>query len=89
MNLEEIQNWRKRLIFRSWHRGTREMDLIMGSFADCHVPDFTETDLQGYESLLETSDPELYNWIAGVETPPANLVTPLLEKLLTHQYTKG
>lgn len=65
------------------------MDLIMGSFADQHVSSFTEIDLQGYEALLDTSDPELYNWIAGVEAPPANLVTPLLEKLLAHQYSKG
>lgn len=84
--LEDIQNWRKRLIFRSWHRGTREMDLIMGSFADSHVQGFTESDLTAYEDLLETGDPDLYNWISGVEAPPANLVTPLLEKLLAHKY---
>lgn len=65
------------------------MDLIMGSFADAHVPGFTEIDLEAYEVLLDTSDPDLYNWIAGVEQPPANLMTPLLEKLMAHQYTKG
>ena len=86
MTLEELQNWRKRLIFRSWHRGTREMDLLMGSFADQNVLSFTETELMTYESLLETPDPDLYNWIAGVEVPPANLVTPMLERFLIHKY---
>jgi antitoxin CptB len=89
MTLEELENWRKRLIFRSWHRGTREMDLIMGSFADIHIHDFTEIDLQAYEAILELGDPDLYNWISGVERPPANLVTPLLEKLIAHQYIRG
>ncbi len=84
--LEELNNWRKRLIFRSWHRGTREMDLIMGSFADRNVSAFTESELAAYETLLETPDPDLYNWIAGVETPPANLLTPMLERFLSHRF---
>lgn len=62
------------------------MDLIMGSFADRNVPGFTEVELQAYEVLLETEDPDLYNWIAGVQLPPANLMTPLLEKLMAHKY---
>lgn len=62
------------------------MDLIMGSFADRHIPDFTESDLTAYEDLLETGDPDLYNWISGVKAPPANLITPLLEKLMSHKY---
>ncbi len=86
MTLEEIHNWRKRLIFRSWHRGTREMDLIMGTFADKNIHDFAEDELTAYEALLETPDPDLYNWIAGVETPPANLVTPMLERFLSHKF---
>lgn len=86
MTLEELQNWRKRLMFRSWHRGTREMDLLMGTFADRNVPGFAEAELTAYEALLETPDPDLYNWVAGVEPPPANLVTPLLERFLKHKY---
>jgi antitoxin CptB len=85
MTLEELHNWRKRLIFRSWHRGTREMDLIMGSFADRNIPGFSESELTAYESLLETPDPDLYNWIAGVAKPPANLLTPMLERFLIHK----
>ncbi len=85
MTLEELQNWRKRLMFRSWHRGTREMDLLMGTFADRNVPEFTETELAAYETLLETPDPDLYNWVAGVEQPPANLVTPMLSRFLSHK----
>ncbi len=61
------------------------MDLIMGSFADRNVPGFSEDDLTAYENLLETSDPDLYNWIAGVEKPPANLLTPMLERFLKHK----
>ncbi len=65
------------------------MDLIMGSFADRHIQNLTENELRAYEVILELGDPDLYNWISGVEQPPANLVTPLLEKLIAHQYIRG
>lgn len=86
MTLEDIANWRKRLIFRSWHRGTREMDLLLGSFADAHVPDFSEEKLRQYEDILGISDPDLYNWIAGREKPPANLHNPVFDLLLQHRF---
>lgn len=81
MNEQDIQNWRKRLIFRSDHRGTKEMDLIMGKFAREHVPHFSVEDLTAYEDLLKENDPNLYNWIIGKEAPPANIATNILDKI--------
>lgn len=86
MTLEELDNRRKRLIFRSWHRGTREMDLIMGTFAENHVPAMSEAELDLYEELLHTPDPDVYDWISGQKSPPANMLNPVLEKLLIHDY---
>ncbi len=87
--IEELEKKRKRLIFRSWHRGTREMDLLLGSFADAHVPGFTAEELAQYDEILHNNDPDLYNWITGKEPAPANLITPVLEKLLDHKFTKS
>jgi len=84
MNLEQVENKRKRLIFRSWHRGTREMDLIMGSFADSYVKDFSEDELTLYDEILTHNDPDLYNWISGQEQAPANFLNPVLERLIRH-----
>lgn len=67
---ETIENKRKRLIFRSDHRGTKEMDIILGTFAREFVPNFTETELAEYDQLLSHNDPDLYNWIAGKEEAP-------------------
>ncbi len=86
MSLEELDNRRKRLIFRSWHRGTREMDLIMGTFAESHVPDMNDEALDQYEELLHTPDPDVYDWISGQKPVPANLLNPVIERLLTHDY---
>lgn len=72
---------RKRLIFRSWHRGTREIDLLLGKFADAHVPSLSAAQLTQYDRFLSNSDPDIYNWITGQEPlPPSeeNEVTVLL-----------
>ncbi len=65
---EEIQ--RKRLRFRSWHRGTREMDLLLGTFADRLLAGFGKAQLDRYDALLALSDPDLFAWITGRERPP-------------------
>jgi antitoxin CptB len=67
---EKIENWRKKLKFRAWHRGTREMDLIMGRFADDHLPQFSVEQLTEFEHMLTNNDPDLYNWITKREPVP-------------------
>jgi antitoxin CptB len=61
---------RKRLAFRSWHRGTRESDLILGHFADAYLARFDDGQLDRYEALLECSDADLFDWITGRTAPP-------------------
>jgi antitoxin CptB len=87
-SIEDIDTIRKRLIYRSWHRGTREMDLLLGSFADKFVPAFSGAELRAYNDLLQQNDPDLYNWIIGVEKPPANIISDMFEKLKNHAFVK-
>jgi antitoxin CptB len=61
---------RKRLLFRSWHRGTRESDLILGRFADTHLAGFDEIQLDRYEALLDCADADIFDWVSGRATPP-------------------
>ncbi len=77
---------RQRLKFRSWHRGTREMDLLLGSFADAHLAQFTSLQLDQYEDLLEQSDPDLYNWITGTENIPSECDNDVTRLLCAHRY---
>lgn len=78
---EDVVTKRKRLIFRSWHRGTQEIDLLLGRFADTHLPSFDDKQLDAYARFLNNSDPDIYNWITEQEPlPPSeeNAVTRLL-----------
>lgn len=77
----EIEQRRKRLRFRSWHRGTREMDLILGRFADAHLAGMTPAQLDRYAALLENSDPEIYDWVTGRAAPPSSLDSDVLQLL--------
>jgi antitoxin CptB len=61
---------RKRLHYRSWHRGTREMDMLLGGFADRHLAEFSPGQLDRFEALLQNSDPDLYGWIIGRDAIP-------------------
>jgi antitoxin CptB len=78
---------RKRLLFRSWHRGTREADLILGSFADAHLAGFDEAQLDRYEALLEMPDPEIFDWLYGHAAPPATHDNDVTRLLLAFRYT--
>jgi len=64
---------RKRLRWRSWHRGTREMDLLVGGFADAHLAELDEAQLDRFEALLQAPDPELYDWMTGRSAAPPGL----------------
>ncbi len=75
--------YRRKLGFRAWHRGTREADLLIGSFADRHLPEFTEQELDQFQRLLKENDPDIYEWMTGrTPVPPEhdNPVTVLLRQ---------
>ena len=73
---------RKRLLYRSWHRGTREGDLILGRFAAAYLALFDEAQLDRYETLIKCADADLFNWVAGRAAPPAALDHDVMRLLL-------
>jgi antitoxin CptB len=77
---------RKRLLFRSWHRGTKETDLLLGSFAEQYLAGFTTEQLDRYEALLENDDGDLYDWITGRgEVPPGH--DEMMQRLREFKFT--
>lgn len=70
---ESLKNRRKRLGFRSWRRGTRELDLLLGPFADARLEALDADQLDAYEELLEAPDRDLQGWISGAATAPPDV----------------
>ena len=58
---------------RAWRRGTREMDLILGGYADRFLGAMDAAALDRFEALLAAEDTDLYAWITGRDTPPTAL----------------
>jgi antitoxin CptB len=86
MPVPDSDTRRKRLLFRSWHRGTREADLILGSFAEANLAAFDDTRLDRYEALLDCPDADLFDWITGRAAPPPEYDTDVTRLLLAFRY---
>lgn len=72
---------RKRVLFRAWHRGIREMDLVMGRFADREIGSLSDGELDELEQLMEEPDQVVWSWVLGRVPAPAEFDTPLLARL--------
>lgn len=70
---------RKRMAMRSWRRGTKEMDLILGPFADARLAAMDEAALRVYDRILDENDQDLLPWVLGQKAPPAPLAAMLAE----------
>lgn len=77
---------RRKLRFRAWRRGFREMDLLMGAFADEEIASMSDEDVAEFERLLGTPDWEVYAWIIGQREAPDNFKSPVLDRLIAFRY---
>ncbi|WP_158812041.1 succinate dehydrogenase assembly factor 2 [Beijerinckia sp. L45] len=80
---------RRRILFRAWHRGTREMDLTMGRFADEKLRDLPEDDLADLEALLEMPDRDVFSWLTGELAVPPEFDTPVFHKVRAFHTHEG
>jgi len=69
---------RKKLRFRAWRRGFKEIDLILGPFADRRLPNLTERQVDEFERLLDAPDQDVFAWITEQAPAPAEYDTPTL-----------
>ena len=72
---------RKRILFRAWHRGMREMDLVMGRFVEAHVDAMSDAELDQIEALIDELDADLLNWVTGAAEVPAHVDTPVFRAM--------
>ncbi len=78
---EDLDIQRKRLHFRSFRRGTKESDLVIGGFAEANLGTMDASQLDRFEALLERNDPEVLAWIVGLAEPPVEFDNEVLEAL--------
>lgn len=85
---ESIEIRRKRLKFRSWHRGIKEADILLGSFADGHLDGLNVEQLDRYENLLREPDLKIVAWITRDVPAPQHLQNDVMDMLQALDYLK-
>jgi len=86
---EGLDPRRRKILFRAWHRGMREMDLIMGRFADAQIGALTDAELDEFERLIEVLDRDLLSWVTGEAQVPENYDSDVFRQLKAfHQHDK-
>ena len=86
---EGLDPRRRRLLFRAWHRGMRETDLIMGRFADSALTDLSDAELAEFELLIEVPDRDLLAWVIGEVRVPQAYDTELFRRLCDFHHNNG
>ena len=78
---KNLNQQRKRILFRAHRRGTKESDLVIGGFAKAHVAEMTADQLDRFEALLERNDPDVLGWVIGIAAPPDEFDTDVLQMI--------
>lgn len=76
----------KRLRFRSWHRGTKEADMMVGGFFDRFSADWNEADLAWFEMLMDEQDVDIMAWATGATVPPSHVAGPMMTAMQRLDY---
>ncbi len=73
---------RKKLLFRAWHRGMRETDILMGKFAEARLAGMSEAEIADFERLIDAPDPDILSWATGQSVVPVEFDTPVWRALV-------
>ncbi|WP_191252509.1 succinate dehydrogenase assembly factor 2 [Kordiimonas sediminis] len=77
----DLENRKRRLLFRAWHRGIKELDLIFGNFIEANVKDFDHAECEWFEALFEEQDQEILGWVTSGEGVPEKFQGDMMQRL--------
>ncbi|TNE63661.1 MAG: succinate dehydrogenase assembly factor 2 [Alphaproteobacteria bacterium] len=77
----DLDNRRRRLLFRAWHRGIKELDLIFGNFVEANHQSFSHADCEWFERLFEEQDHAILQWVTKKEGVPAQFQGEMMDRL--------
>ena len=79
---EDLEVRRKRLRYHSWHRGTKELDLVLGQFGEKYLPTMSENDIDLFEAIINENERDIYAWFAGRERVPEQHENHIMNMIL-------
>ena len=85
---EDLEVRRKRLRYHSWHRGTKELDLVLGQFSEKYLPTMSENDIDLFEAIINENEHDIYAWLAGREPAPEQHENHIMNMILNFKINK-
>ncbi|MGN7618793.1 MAG: succinate dehydrogenase assembly factor 2 [Ehrlichia sp.] len=82
ISMGDLLEKRKKLLYRSLHRGCKEMDIILGNFALHHIYVLSHEDIDRYEKIVNVNDHQLYKYITGEESIPISLDSGMMMNII-------
>lgn len=73
----------RKLMFRAWHRGTKEMDILLGGFAQARIEGMSDEELDAFEALLHIPDQDFYNMLVKDGPIPPAYDTPMMREIVS------
>jgi antitoxin CptB len=89
LSSEGLDGRRRRLLFRCRHRGIREMDFVLGRFADAQLASLTDAEMGELETWLDVPDQQMFAWVNGTEPVPTEIASPLFRRLRDFHRVSG
>jgi antitoxin CptB len=87
MSENSLENRKKKIIYRSWYRGCKETDRILGHYVKQNIERFDESQLDDLEEILALQDVDIYNWLSGKQKTPANVMeNPIFKELMEFRF---
>jgi antitoxin CptB len=85
---DDLEIRRKRLVYRSRHRGTKELDLLLGAFATRHLGAMSAAEIDRYEAILEADEHAIFGWLTGRVAVPPEHDNKVMAKILRFEFQK-
>jgi antitoxin CptB len=77
-----LDPFRKKLLWRATHRGIKEMDIVVGGFAETHLASMNQSEIKTFQDILEIADQDLLGWMTRQSDIPADQDSQLLRRML-------
>ena len=68
--MNDLETYKKMIIYKASHRGSKEMDILLGNFINKYIELFNENELNLFDSIIECDDEDIYQWILGKKDVP-------------------
>ena len=82
--MNDLETYKKKIIYKASHRGSKEMDILLGNFINKYIELFNENELNIFDSILDCDDDDIYQWMIGKRDVPTRYENRVFSLLINN-----